>query len=425
MLTLKDYVNWGLTHCDKTASAEGVPLILEKCVKNKKMKQLEVYGNSVQNGTPSPDNPVEVESVGELTGIMLDKDLYGDLSLYSVAESYTAYKRMYIEGLKPDTPYYVTVNRLNGSQVNTVKTIMVISGGTFSVAGGYYSTLSHTNGSADYNFSPHTTDSEGRLTIGIVNSATQEQLETILSNVDVYFAETKEEADNSGKYKIPVTVRGKNIFNCKNSKSLYNGYVSAGSIRTTDSDVSWTSQDGGTSAVHMDLGLLSQYVGKQLTLSFEVDMANGESVNSTRFVMCTEKGQERVEVNGKILNLNGRYYVTSTIPNRNENDHLTLRLYISYINPYTTYTFKNVMVSIMPGDVEFELYVEPIKTNIYLNEPLDYADVLNFRDEKVKRSDGTYEDVECELPSLPAKTTVIEIDTSVTPSNIKGKYIKK
>ena len=49
MLTLKDYVNWGITHSDKTGSAEGVPLVMENCVKNKKMKQLEVYGNSIQN----------------------------------------------------------------------------------------------------------------------------------------------------------------------------------------------------------------------------------------------------------------------------------------------------------------------------------------------------------------------------------------
>ena len=66
MLTLKDYVNWGLTHSDKTADAEGVPLVLENCVRNKKMKQLEVYGNSVQNGTPTPEAPARIESVGEL-----------------------------------------------------------------------------------------------------------------------------------------------------------------------------------------------------------------------------------------------------------------------------------------------------------------------------------------------------------------------
>jgi hypothetical protein len=35
------------------------------------------------------------------------------------------------------------------------------------------------------------------------------------------------------------------------------------------------------------------------------------------------------------------------------------------------------------------------------------------------------EPIECELPTLPAKTSVIEINTSLLPSNIKGKYIKR
>lgn len=66
MLNLKDCVNWGLTHCDKTASAEGVPLVLENCKKNKRMKELDIFGESVQNSTPTPEAPVEVESIGEL-----------------------------------------------------------------------------------------------------------------------------------------------------------------------------------------------------------------------------------------------------------------------------------------------------------------------------------------------------------------------
>ena len=31
----------------------------------KKMRDLKVYGNSLQDGTPTPDAPVEVVSVGE------------------------------------------------------------------------------------------------------------------------------------------------------------------------------------------------------------------------------------------------------------------------------------------------------------------------------------------------------------------------
>lgn len=66
MNTLKDYVEWKLTHSDKVAEAEGYPLVLENCKRNKQMKQLKVYGNSVQDGTPTPENPVEVQGVGEL-----------------------------------------------------------------------------------------------------------------------------------------------------------------------------------------------------------------------------------------------------------------------------------------------------------------------------------------------------------------------
>ncbi|MBQ4526962.1 MAG: hypothetical protein II998_02710 [Clostridia bacterium] len=66
METLRDYVNWNITHCGHTSKAEGAPLVLEKCLKNRKMKQLNIYGESVQSGTPSPEAPVEIKSVGEL-----------------------------------------------------------------------------------------------------------------------------------------------------------------------------------------------------------------------------------------------------------------------------------------------------------------------------------------------------------------------
>ena len=66
METLKNYVNWKLAHSDKTATAEGYPLVMENCKTNKRMKQLEVYGDCLQSQTPSPDNPSEIQSVGDL-----------------------------------------------------------------------------------------------------------------------------------------------------------------------------------------------------------------------------------------------------------------------------------------------------------------------------------------------------------------------
>ena len=49
----------------KLANAEGVPCVLEYS-KGKNMRNYEVYGNSVQDGTPSPESPVDIQSVGDL-----------------------------------------------------------------------------------------------------------------------------------------------------------------------------------------------------------------------------------------------------------------------------------------------------------------------------------------------------------------------
>lgn len=48
------------------ATSTGYPCILENSV-GKPATDYKIYGNSVQNGTPSPDSPVEVQSVGERT----------------------------------------------------------------------------------------------------------------------------------------------------------------------------------------------------------------------------------------------------------------------------------------------------------------------------------------------------------------------
>ncbi|MBR3933730.1 MAG: hypothetical protein IKJ68_07485 [Clostridia bacterium] len=94
MNTLKDFVNWKLTHADKVAEAEGYPLTMENCKKYKKMKQLEVYGNSVQEGTPTPENPIEVQSVGELVTDETDAN-YGKYKITVVQRgiNYHNYKK--------------------------------------------------------------------------------------------------------------------------------------------------------------------------------------------------------------------------------------------------------------------------------------------------------------------------------------------
>jgi len=76
MNTLKDYVDFRLTHSDKFTEAEGYPLKLSDCKKYKPMRELKMYGNSYQGGTPTPDNPIEVQSVGDFVADREDEN-YG------------------------------------------------------------------------------------------------------------------------------------------------------------------------------------------------------------------------------------------------------------------------------------------------------------------------------------------------------------
>ena len=47
------------------SKAGSLPLMLENCVDEESLISYTIQGNSVQDGTPSPETPVEVESVGE------------------------------------------------------------------------------------------------------------------------------------------------------------------------------------------------------------------------------------------------------------------------------------------------------------------------------------------------------------------------
>ena len=48
---------------------------LDNCVDDDSLINLKLYGNSVQDGTPAPDNPIEIQSVGELSRNLFDKSL--------------------------------------------------------------------------------------------------------------------------------------------------------------------------------------------------------------------------------------------------------------------------------------------------------------------------------------------------------------
>ena len=65
-------------------TASGNPVTLEAA---KRLRQLTIYGNAVQDGTPSPDAPVEVQLCGDRTGNLLDYDVFDNMPEYTSSSS--------------------------------------------------------------------------------------------------------------------------------------------------------------------------------------------------------------------------------------------------------------------------------------------------------------------------------------------------
>lgn len=396
MLTLRDYVNWGIAHSDNVGKAEGVPLVMEKCKTGKKMKQLEVYGESVQNGTPSPEAPVEVESVGEpCIRNWFDKNKFLSRDGYNVATNYILYKAKYIEGLKPNTKYNVVVERLNGTTPTSAKCTVLFSGSTFSVALGTYTSIGHVSNATETNGSPYTSDENGRLTVGISTSTTQEQLDLLWENTNVYLYE---DGDETTVYKVPVTVRGKNLF--KPTGVSGDGIGGSGKlalqgsygtiIDSTDfSDnkvvVTQVPDESYNTAAYQN-GYICFLIpeltlGKTYELSFDVNIADNP-LNTDSFVCyaCTYSIPRVVLSSGTRCKTTFQYKT----PSGGRPPYVEVRC------GGASFELSNVMITEEGQDDTFEPYIEPQTTNVYLNEPLrkigDYADYIDFKGKKVVRN---------------------------------------
>ena len=61
----KDYVERKTANAIRINSAEGYPCVFDNS-KGRPLKDYKLYGKSIQDGTPSIENPIEVQSVGDL-----------------------------------------------------------------------------------------------------------------------------------------------------------------------------------------------------------------------------------------------------------------------------------------------------------------------------------------------------------------------
>ena len=147
-------------------SISGIPPItLEDCVDDKSVINYQIFGESTQDGEPSPDNPIEVESVGEKTINLWEfdtkevntstnailfkvtKPITQPCTFYYRNNNYTSDGNVWFISFQSENnsqlsnvfPNHIKQNRvinINASEEKPLKTVQIRNGGASYISGG-------------------------------------------------------------------------------------------------------------------------------------------------------------------------------------------------------------------------------------------------------------------------------------------------
>ena len=335
-----------------------------------------IYGNSIQNGTPKPETPIEVESVGDKTKNLFNNDtsLLEQVTYYTSSGStgtrigykillppgtYTAHA----EGTANTQYIYGCINSSAGEFISTAHIVVhnELRTQTFTINEG--DILYLYNGSSNL----------------VVNVA-KELFSSF--NIQIEEGSTATDYEPYGKYKIPVKVSGKNLFNKDN-------FVD-GTQEKRQYD-----EDGNEVIFYRDAnGALSNFLSRDIefkentvyTLSLKIKASNGVRI-------------PRIG----IYYTDGTYQVLDKTPNNNEYNYYSITSQsgktISKIgseNAWGVYGYILMnSIQIEEGSTATDYESPAIIKNIYLNEPLrkvgNASDYIDLETGQVVRNIKTFE----------------------------------
>ena len=306
-----------------------------------------IYGNSVQNGTPTPDSPVEIESVGDKTKNLFDLDNFGCDSIDSNGDCIiNAKSKNYLIDAKENTQYTLSATIKNTGVENSYPRIYFIyTDGT----SGANKADELKNYTSEYIYKTATSE-VGKTVKGVrVDYNTGGGYFHIKdSKIQLEEGPTATEYEPYG-YKIPVTVTGKNLWNVPEEFSF--------NVLTLKVNI-----QPGTYKIVAD--------------SIYVDDIEGYSKPYVRF----QKNQKGVYLNK-----------SKTITLTTKEDTISFYSYNYDYKGSLNHTAKinKLMLMNEDEDTSYEPYQETA-TTIYLNEPLrkvgDKADYIDFKEQRVVRN---------------------------------------
>ena len=360
-------------------------ITLPDCLNEDSLINMQIYGNSVQDGTPAPDNPVEIESVGELSKNLFNTDwlttaftVHDDgitfsTTGYAVDTNCSADKFLEETGLKPgDTitiKRWVKKNHNTGNNYGAVGKIVFLKRNASSDFSLCNSNSYLTNNREDEAIDiltvtiPEDFNSENYLSLYIYGCSPKAENTLTEFRISIVKGEEACDFEPYGKYKIPVKARGKNLFD-KNDYNVVN--------------------DSG----HIGFSCKNLEIGKTYTLSSNKPFTWLKISNKTGGYNSVAKTQ-----------YSGMNHVTFTMARHtNISEENTQFMFIQYATSSTEskwlsdiaeYDGVNFMLTEGEEICDFEPYIEPQTFNIFTNEPLrkvgDYADVVDFKGKLLTR----------------------------------------
>ena len=320
-----------------------------------------IYGNSTQNGEPSPENPVEIESVGDKTKNLIDIDsMLNDCLIKNEDGSYTIKKIS--SGNRMSKTLYVNI---------PADTYICLSGKVLEYNGTYNYPVQVV---CDLEDGSH-------VTLGIKEEKSwitkyEKEIKAIriyqegampdgtyakFKNLQLEIGKEPTEYGPYGKYKIPVNVEGKNLINI-DKVGVKSGYYYDSIGNPSNEDERFIKVGS------VKCESLTQYSLSSNLKIYTVWFYSGNEAISREEVL-------------------GKNNITFTTP---ENcNALRISLY-NTSGIADTSAFEWIQLEKGEKNTLYEEYKEPITTNIYLNEPLrkvgDYADYIDFKNKKVVRN---------------------------------------
>lgn len=373
-----------------TVTASGNPLTLQNA---KRLRKLTIYGNAVQDGTPSPDAPVEVQLCGDRTGNLFDVS-----NFTSNSNGYVENGSIYVTGY----PYQPGITPEDFLEMTGLK-----EGDTFTSVADYTQVLPASNKTQTVQFikkesAPEDISTlvafgiEGAIITRIIpagfnsdnfypmyiycGTSTGKGVKAIWRNLAIYkgsyTADTLPAYEPYG-YKVPVKVGGINLFDI----SKYT-YANGNAISTSNSTgASWSGR-----FIDIDYAI---ELGKTYTLVCDYLVENASDTSTIRFGYATDRGMMAFTNGIKTVHGKGSIVFSVTVPESIDN-YNNFSLYINSSMDDTPtigdkMTISNIMIvqgsytaETMPP---YEPYQPPQEFAVYLPEQI--AKVGDVADEVV------------------------------------------